>query len=289
MSRNKALLIMYILGFGLTTEGKAGAISADGALSDWGLFAKAGNSQTWTPQGNQNGGGDYSHNGLTIYYTIEDYIGGNGGYIGPGYGGQAYDAEALYVTLDAANLYIALVTGHDPNTRQAGNDYAAGDFALNFWNDGQDDGTYEFGIRTPHLESQNGNIVNQFQAYVYETTNANWKTDPLWSTGAVTSLNTTGLTPLNKKATMSIQQGPDNIGNGPGPHWIYEISVAKSIFGEAFRKNNHLDISWSMNCANDIILVEDDLPVNLNEPPVWALLGLTLPILFRRRRRSLET
>jgi hypothetical protein len=43
-----------------------------------------------------------------------------------------------------------------------------------------------------------------------------------------------------------------------------------------------------MNCANDIILVTHDLPT-VDEPPVWALLCLTLPFVIYRRRRDSRT
>ncbi len=275
-----------VLGLGLSAESMAGAIQANGNLEDWGLFTNG--STTWTPSGNQSGK-SYSYNGWTIYYAVEDYTSGNG-YIGPGWGGQAYDAEALYVTWDADNLYIALVTGHDPNTKQneKNNTYSAGDFALNFWS-GANDKTYEFGIRTPHLENQKSSTIpgniGGFQTDVYQTTNADWLKDPLWGTGAVTSLNTTGLTPLPTKATMSIKEGPNSIGQGTGRHWVYEVSVPKTIFKDFLKPDNELNISWTMNCANDIITVEDDIPT-IDEPPVWALLGLTLPAMFWRRRRS---
>ncbi|CDH44494.1 hypothetical protein [Candidatus Contendibacter odensensis] len=280
MKKLLTLSLALISGLGLNSA--ANAITVDGGLSDWGL------TNQWTPSGNVNGqgAGTYQYNGLNIYYTVEDYISGNGGRVDPGYGGQAYDAEALYVTWDSTNLYIALVTGHDPNTKQAGGDYAAGDFALNFWNGTSPDSNYEVGIRTPHQFS-GGNPANigLFTTGVYQTTNGDWLKDPFWHTQAVTSLKG-GLTPMSEKATMSIQQGPEKMGAGSGQHWIYEVSVAKSVFGALLKNNDELNVSWTMNCANDVITVEDDVPVD--EPPVWALLGLTLPAMFWRRRRSVR-
>lgn len=280
MKKLLTLSLAVTLGLGLSNT--VNALVIDGKLDDWGL------TNQWTPSSNVNGqgAGIYQYNGLNIYYTIEDYISGNSGWVNPGYGGQAYDAEALYVTWDAANLYIALVTGHNPNTKQEGGNYAAGDFALNFWS-GTNDSTYEFGIRTPHLEGQIGNI-GSFSTNVYQTINDNWLKDPLWNTGAVTSLDTNKLTPQDRvgQASMSIKKGPDSIGLGPKSHWIYEVSVAKSVFGDLLNNNNELNVSWAMNCANDVITVEDDVP--MDEPPVWALLGLTLPAMFWRRRRSIR-
>lgn len=305
MNRNQSLLMVCVLGLGLSAESMAGAIiTVDGSLSDWGLFTTT---KTWLPDGSngtkinykKNGkdgiyytaSGSYPHEDYNIYYAIDDYISGGNGFLDPGYGGQAYDAEALYVTWDADNLYIALVTGHNPNTKQNENNntYSAGDFALNFWSGATPDSDYEFGIRTPHKNNNINGINNPFfTTDVYQTTNEkDWLKDPLWGTDAVTSLDMNQLKDQNRvgSATMSIKKGPNNIGAGSGPHWIYEISVDKDLFGDAFKNNNGLNISWTMNCANDIITVEDDIPT-IDEPPIWALLGLTLPAVFWRRRRS---
>lgn len=308
MKRNQGLLIACVLGLGLSAESMAGiiadGITADGKLNDWGLFANFTNQRTtWLPDGSnggkttQNGNtyytasGNYTYGVYQIYYAIEDYTGGGDGWVNPGWGGQKYDAEALYVTWDAANLYIALVTGHDPNTKQNPREesFSAGDFALNFWN-GADDKTYEFGIRTPHQKNNINDPSKPFTTSVYKTTNADWLTQTwVGSVGtAVTSLDMSQLTAQDRlgQASMSIKKSPNRIGPGSGSHWIYEISVAKDLFGDAFKNNSGLNVSWTMNCANDIITVEDDLPVTVDEPPVWAMLGLTLPVAFWRRRRS---
>ena len=285
MKKLLTLSLAVTLGLGLSNA--ASALVIDGKLDDWGL------TNQWTPSGNVNGQGvgTYQYNGLNIYYTVEDYISGNSGRVNPGYGGQAYDAEALYVTWDSTNLYIALVTGHNPNTEQDPSmyTYSAGDFALNFWNGASPDSNYEVGIRTPHQFS-GGNPANigLFTTGVYQTTNDDWLKDPFWHTQAVTSLDMSKLTPqdLLGQASMSIKKGPDSIGLGPKSHWIYEVSVAKSVFGDLLKNNDELNVSWTMNCANDVITVEDDVPVD--EPPVWALLGLTLPAMFWRRRRSIR-
>jgi len=295
MNKDKVLLtVCATLGLGLSAESMASVIAVDGALSDWGLFTEA--NPAWSPNNgalmtNAKGSayyadsGSYTHEGHQIYYTIDDYITGGNGFLDPGYGGQAYDAEALYVTWDAAHLYLALVTGHDPNTQQnpRKNTYSAGDFALNFWSD-IDDGAYEFGVRTPN-QSDN---IGTFKTDIYKTTNDDWLKDPLWNTGAVTSLNMDKLKDQKPvgQAEMSIKKGPNKIGSGSqASRWIYEVSIEKSVFSNFFGQNKELNISWAMNCANDIILVEDDLPVSVNEPPTWALLGLTLPAVFWRRRR----
>ncbi|MDP3032753.1 MAG: hypothetical protein Q8N33_11820 [Rhodocyclaceae bacterium] len=89
-------------------------INIDGNLSDWGVT-----SLSWVPSSG-------------VHYTVEDQTGGANAYLNPGYGGQAYDAEALYAAIIGNRLYIALATGHNPRTLQdpARNSYGAGDFAI---------------------------------------------------------------------------------------------------------------------------------------------------------------
>ncbi|MCB1765525.1 MAG: hypothetical protein KDJ22_05605, partial [Candidatus Competibacteraceae bacterium] len=109
------------------------------------------------------------------------------------------------------------------------------------------------------------------------------------NTEAVTSLDISKSPDKVGSAAMKVTKLPGALDIGPGPandsHWLYEVSVDKSVFGDAFTKYTDLDISWTMNCANDVITVRDDI-LTIDEPPVWALLGSTLPVVFWRRRRS---
>ena len=239
MKKMVKLALVVTLGFGISNL--AQAITIDGTLSDWGL------NTTWTPSNNANGNGSYTYGAYKIYYSVEDYTKLDSGQVWPGYGGQAYDAEALYVTWDAANLYIALVTGHNPATAQkpAANSYGAGDFALNFWS-GSNNSSYEFGIK-------NTKTIGSSSASVYKTTNANWKTDPLWGTGKVTSLkDTPNAGTLKGTADLSIKVGPNNMGSNAN-RWIYELSVDRSLFSGLDDPKSKLNVSWTMNCANDVI------------------------------------
>lgn len=263
MNRNKALLMACALGLGLSAESMAGVITVNGDLSDWGLnWSDSDKGNDWTP----NAG---------IFYAVEDYTGGpnRGGRVDPGYGGQAYDAEALYVTWDANNLYIALVTGHNPMTLDNGYDFGPGDFALAFWN-GAGAPAYIYGIETT------GNFGSKGDVYAV----SEWSKSPYWGGNHITSIKS-GV--RIGAASLVVSTNPlTHIGTSTyatDQHWVYEVSVDKSIFGDAFTQYTNLDISWTMNCANDIITVQDDIPT-IDEPPGWALLGLSLPAVFWRRR-----
>jgi hypothetical protein len=121
---------------GIQLPAQAASVVVDGKIADWGLH-QTGKASDWTP------------NPALVpstQYTVEDQTGNANTYLSPGYGGQAYDAEALYTFVENNLLYIALITGLSPDTpdNPKANSYGPGDFAIDF---GQD-GSYEFGIET---------------------------------------------------------------------------------------------------------------------------------------------
>lgn len=262
------LSLAVTLGLGLSSS--ANALVIDGKLDDWGL------SHQWTPTSNNDGRGQYSYNGFTINYTVEDYTRGyDSGQVNPGYGGQAYDAEALYLTWDSANFYVALITGHDPGTpdNPSRNTFGPGDFALSFWN-GVGTPTYTYGIETTGNFGQKGGI--------YQV--SGWSKSPYWGGSYITSIAAGAKIGT---ASLGISATPvTGIGGGPAndKHWFYEFSAPLSAF--SFNPGSKVSVYWTMNCANDMI--EVDPPIGVDEPPVWALLGLTLPAVFWRRRRSIR-
>lgn len=143
----------------LAASGSAFAgLTVDGNLADWQI-----NTTTWVSSLSN------------VHSTIEDSTGSGAYYLSPGWGGQAYDAEALYATIQGNKLFIALATGHNPLTAQSANVYAAGDFAIDFGKNG----TYELGI----------NVVNNFSGGllggVYSS--PTWAYGLWTSTGAQTS------------------------------------------------------------------------------------------------------
>jgi hypothetical protein len=148
---NKILTLAAVaVGAGLAFP--AAALTIDGNLTDWGI-----NPATWAPAP-----------GSGIQSTIEDGTGGGSYFLNPGWGGQAYDAEALYAKLSLADqkLYIALATGHNPRTlnQPSANSYGAGDFALDFGKDG----SYEVGINIKHAVSLIGSSDYTLESFGVE-------------------------------------------------------------------------------------------------------------------------
>lgn len=269
---NNTLMRMMIVA-GLLTSAGAQAVVIDGNLADWGVDAgihSAGNVSDWTP----NPG---------VHYTVEDQHGNSR--LDAGWGGQAYDAEALYVSLDAGTLYIALATGHKPGTRQGGGSYGAGDFAIDFGRDG----SYELGI----------NIKPAWDAFgvsggVYKTSGNDWSYG-IWNDNAIpgfiksehpTSLK--GGQNIGAVTALAIDSvGQRNIGEWSGDtHYFYEMALSSQLLADAGWQGESFNVHWTMNCANDTILADPPSATSVPEPGTLALLPLGMAGLFALRRRK---
>ena len=96
--------------------GSAGAFIIDGDWTDWGITVADNNGSNLTPSAG-------------IGYWIEDTNDNeNGYYVGPGYGGQDFDAEGIYVAISGGNLYFAVVSG--ARSDNVNNHYEPGDIMI---------------------------------------------------------------------------------------------------------------------------------------------------------------
>jgi hypothetical protein len=242
--------------FSATVSGSALAgLVVDGNLADWQIDPR-----TWVS----------SLPG--VHSAIEDQTGSGDYYLNPGYGGQAYDAEAMYAVLQEGKLFIALATGHNPLTIDApgNNVFGAGDFAIDFGLDG----SYELGI----------NVVNNFDGGVlggvyrspvwdYGLWDANGQEthdpDKVDKTHPTSLLGGTFLGLANYSYTTT---GVTGYGSQQSDkHYFYEISLDLSLLSLAGWDGNAFNIHWTQNCANDNILVDPEM---VPEPGSLALLGI---------------
>lgn len=271
--RNKLLASLLVASAALVPAAAfAATVTIDGNFSDWGIVNN-GTTAGWAPKAG-------------ILYTVEDQSDANGGYLSPGWGGQAYDAEALYVTWQTkANgqtyLDIGLITGHDPNTPTGNGSYGRGDFAIDFGRNG----SWDFGIATADRSAtiRQGDVI--------ATTNAGWATG-LWSApGVYDPAHSSYVTKINSgtdvgDANFVISPSFTNMGTLGGKHWFYEVEIPVAAFGAHWIGNNPseaFDIQWTMLCANDIVTLGTSAAIP--EPATLALVlgGLGLAGLTRRR------
>jgi hypothetical protein len=197
--------------------------------------------------------------------------------------------------MDGTHLYIALVTGLDPNRLNdpSQNTYGPGDLAIDFGSNG----SFEFGIQT----------TGSNQGKIYQ--DVSWGLG-LWDVNGKESKKS-GL-PANPNHPTSIIDGTGNlVGNA-----ILEYTETAFKNMGAYTNHNHYVIEaaipliaftgfsgafalhWTMNCANDVIQLTSSLPTlgsithnrtSVPEPATLALIALGMLGLTTSQRKRATT
>lgn len=261
---NKCFALLFYLSFSSAVQ----AYTIDGNWNDWISPSGQGSSTDWTPI-NSN-----------VKYNVEDQ---NSSYLNPGYGGQAYDAEAIYVERGSSDIYVAVITGRDPNA----NGWRWGDIALDFGNDGN----FEYGLVTIGDEGQHQSSGIGDSGDFYQVSD--------WNVGIWDAPNDYNPNPTSNYAkrhptsvlagsllgsgefAYSTMNGP--IGSLGGNHFFMEARIPLNLINPALL-SQAVTAHWTMGCANDWIQV-DPVPANVPEPglPVLLFAGIVGMLLTSRK------
>ena len=254
--RKLSLIILLFVGF-MFQAGLAHAYTfnpgfiADGKLNEWGVTPGAFGASQWVP----NAG---------IFYTEEDQSPNvSGGYLNPGYGGQAFDAEAMYAAYDSTNLYFAIVTGKTPGDT---NGYRPGDIAFDFGKNG----SYEYGIET--TGSNSGKLYSVSSWHL-----SGW--DHTTPTEMDQHGNSLGIGPLVYNQVEDANHHDIYLGD----HYVIEGYIPISYFGSAW--NQGFTMSWTETCGNDVIKLN---VTPTPEPATMMLFGMGLAGLGVLRKRQFK-
>jgi len=269
--------LCLLMGLGCSSAW-AGSITIDGDLKDW-IGPPQGKASDWTPIRS------------TTLFQVEDQGGNNNTYLDPGYGGQAYDAEAVYLEIADAHLNVAIVTGLNPNNTE----WKPGDIAIDFGNNG----SFEYGIVTSGPESLNDShgsgIGSRGDVYGVTAWNVGLWGDSVYKNRHPTSVRNGNLLNSGQPVNLSygeakydgkkISELSATLGSFGGPHYLIEAAIPIYLFGTDWGQK--FTLHWTMACANDWIAI--DPPAQVSEPGSLGLLGLGLVGLLGRKRLGTRT
>jgi len=254
---------------------------ADGNLSEWGL----------TPGSNW-------HNSIGAFEWTEPQV-GNNGYVGPGYGGQTFNVEAMYAHADSNYLYYAIVTGFpEAGTTYNGDKYYPGDILFDLdpryvpSGSTTPTGKIEFAIETTSYDSTHphGGKTSQNQgagSFYWDVTLAlaTEKWDDVYYPAEIKRNGSNNQADATLMGQTDFAYSNDYYGSS---HYVIEGIVPLSFFGDPDCSSN--TIWWTMTCGNDIGMLQDELPFGeVPEPGSLLLVGtgclLAVGYVLRRRMK----
>jgi hypothetical protein len=198
---------------------------------------------------------------------------GNGGYVGPGWGGQLFDAEYLFYKQEGNLLSIGLQSGFnliDGEQTYAGYEYFAGDLGLAF-NGGAYDYAVDFGWETKDYSGLNAGGAPD-AAGVYNV--SSWNNNIYFTASSPFAMDSgstlTGITSTSGSASLA-----DGLS--------YFRTATFDLTALGFDVDS-FSAHWTMSCGNDMVEGSADVSTNVPEPGALLLMAGGLFGLFGGRR-----
>ncbi len=210
------------------------------------------------------------------HFVAEDT--GQENHLGPGDGGQLYDAEYLGLVIEGGSVYFGLQTGHQVATNTV---LPAGDFAFDIGSDGTWDYAIDFlitgGTVNYSLIDMRGTSLVDYSDTV--ATHA-WR-DVRYSSNAISSPFEAIYTTGDVLATFSGAYSDSAVDAYGQQSYVLEGMFDLSLFD--ILPGQSVTMHWTMACGNDYLETDPTQPVS--EPVTMLLFGSGLMALASLRRK----